>query len=87
MGEGSFSLPCRGFLSLSGPPTEDRCVGKTLEEAMRMVRGLEHLSCEERLRKGWDCSTWRRPHCGLKYLKGAYKKDEGTLFGRAMVLN
>lgn len=53
----------------------------------RMVRGLEHLSCEERLRKGWDCSTWRRPHCGLKYLKGAYKKDEGTLFGRAMVLN
>lgn len=51
MGEGSFSLPCRGFLSLSGPPTEDRCVGKTLEEAMRMVRGLEHLHSENRLRE------------------------------------
>lgn len=51
VGEGSFSVPRRDFLSLSWPPAEDRCVGKTPEEAMRMVRGLEHLHYENRLRE------------------------------------
>lgn len=50
-GETSFSLLCRDFLSLSGPPAEDRGVGKTPEEAVRMVRGLEHLHYENRLRE------------------------------------
>lgn len=51
VGESSFSLPCRDFLSLSVPPAEDRWVGKTPEEATRMVRGLEHLHYENRLRE------------------------------------
>jgi len=28
------------------------------EEATKMMRGMEHLSYEERLR--WQCSAWRR---------------------------
>lgn len=39
------------FLSLSWSAAEDRCVGKAPEEAMRMVRGLQHLHYENRLRE------------------------------------
>jgi len=28
--------------------------------ATKMIQGLEHLSCEERLRESWGCSAWRR---------------------------
>ncbi|KAJ7408884.1 hypothetical protein WISP_118038 [Willisornis vidua] len=36
-----------------GPPVQEGCgpVGASPEEAMRMVRGLEHLFCEDKLRK------------------------------------
>jgi len=32
-------------------------VGAGPEEATKMIRGMEHLCCEERL--SWGCSAWR----------------------------
>ncbi|KFV92010.1 hypothetical protein N326_08821, partial [Eurypyga helias] len=49
----------------------------------KMIRGLKHLSCEERL-ENWVCSAWRRLQDDLiaafHYLKGTYKKAGGGLF-------
>ncbi|KAK4829153.1 LOW QUALITY PROTEIN: hypothetical protein QYF61_002368, partial [Mycteria americana] len=54
--------------------------------ATKMVRGLEHLSYEERLRE--LCSLEKRRLQGdliaaFQYIKGAYKKGGETLFTRA----
>jgi len=53
-----------------------------------MIRGLEHLSSEERLRElGLFTLEKRRPWgdllAGFQYLKGAYKKAGQGLFTRA----
>jgi len=53
-----------------------------------MVRGLEHLSCEEMLRELGLFSLEKRRlqgdlTCGLSVLKGAYQKDWDNLFSRA----
>ena len=52
-----------------------------------MIRGLEHLSCEERLRKLGLFSLekgrlWGELIVAFQHLKGAYKKDGEGLFIR-----
>ncbi|KAK4825433.1 hypothetical protein QYF61_027374 [Mycteria americana] len=56
--------------------------------ATKMIRGMENLSCEERLRELELFSLGKRSLQGdliaaFQYLKGAYKKDGDKLFSRA----
>ena len=44
-----------------------------------MLRGLEHLSYEERIWGNWACLAWRKLWgdiiVAFQYLKGAYKQE------------
>jgi len=56
--------------------------------ARKMIRGLEHLSCKERLRELWLFSLeksrlWGELLAAFQYLKGAYRKAGEGLFKRA----
>ncbi|KAK4816702.1 hypothetical protein QYF61_020586, partial [Mycteria americana] len=56
--------------------------------ATKMIRGMEHLSCEDRLRKLGLLSLEKRRLQGefivaFQYLKGAYMKYGDKLFSRA----
>ena len=53
-----------------------------------MIRGMEHLSCEERVRelallRLEERRLWGDLIAAFQYLKGAYKKDGGRLFTKA----
>ena len=56
--------------------------------ATKMIRGLEHLSYEDRLRELGLFSLqkgriWGHLIVAFQYLQGAYKKDGDRLFSRA----
>ncbi|KAK4808069.1 hypothetical protein QYF61_025066 [Mycteria americana] len=72
------------------PSAQERhgAVGEGPQEATKMIRGMEHLSYEDRLRESGLFSLEKRRLreeliAACQYLKGAYKKDGDELFSRA----
>jgi len=62
------------------------------EEATKMIQGLEHLSCEERLRELGLFSLetrrlWRDLIAAFQYLEGAYRKDGENIFSRVLKMS
>jgi len=72
------------------PSAQDRHgpLEQVQRRATRMVKGMEHLCCEERLRELGLSSPekrrlWEDLIMAFQYLKGAYKRDGDKLFSRA----
>ena len=68
---------------------KDMCTLERVQRrATKMIRGLEHISCEDRLRQLRLFSLekkrlWGDLIAAFQYLKGAYKKAGEGLFTRA----
>jgi len=62
--------------------------GRVQRRATKMIQGMEHLSCEQRLRdfelfRLERRRLWGYFSAGFQYLKGAYRKAGAGLFTRA----
>ncbi|GAB0180752.1 hypothetical protein GRJ2_000540500 [Grus japonensis] len=75
-------------IQLWGPQykTDMELLERVQRRPTKMIRGLEHLSYEDRLRE-FSCSAWRRLWGDLivafQYIKDSYKKDGEIFFTRA----
>ena len=78
---------CKYVLKLMPMLIDMELLGQVQRRATKMIRGLEHLFYEERLRKlGLPSLEKRRPWEDLtvafQFLKGAYKQEGEWLFTR-----
>jgi len=81
--------PCLEYCIQMGSPqyrTDMDLLEHIQKRATKMTQGMEHLSCEDRLKELGLFSMEKRRlqrdlRAALQYLKGSYRKDGDRLFG------